>query len=260
MKLKLLSLMAAILTVGLLCTSAGAQSYALNQYFPLGQGNTLVFADNAEPSSSIALQAVLGVELVGLVPTQTVWYWKSASLLRRKSSALAWNLVQGLGRHKDVHFQGIEEIGYTRYDSPDILLPRRMEAGEIFQSSSSYTSYDASDVEIATGTLERTLTLAAVEEVTVRAGTFADCLKFLETVLWEESQGSYGSWERTFWLAPGVGLIKWDETASETTAGQGESTEESSWELFLGYVGGNPVLPDVPPETDSASPRPRMSW
>jgi len=260
MKQKLLSLITVVLSIGLFFSSAIAQSYTLNQYFPLGQGNTLVFAETGEESKSIALQTVLGIELVGLVPTQTMWYWESTSLLGRKCSSLAWNLVQGLGRHKDEHFQGIKEAGYTMYDSPDILLPRNMELGETFQCSSSYTRYDASDSEIAVGTLDRELTLAGVEEVTVRTGTFTGCLNFLETVFWEESPDTYGSRERTFWLAPGVGLIKWDETVSETVAGQGESTEESSWELFLGYVSGEPILPNVPPEAESAALGYRMAW
>jgi len=253
MKQKLLSLTTAVLTIGLLFSTAIAQSYTLNQYFPLGQGNTLVFAETGEESKSIALQTVLGIQLVGLVPTQTMWYWESKSLLGRKGSSLAWNFVQGLRRHKDVYFQGIAETGYTIYDSPDILLPRNMEVGEILQGSSSYTRHDASDTEIATGTLERELTLAGVEEVTVRAGTFTGSLKFLETVFWEESPDTYGSREKTFWLAPGVGLIKWNEAVSASVPGEGESAEESSWELFLGYVGGEPILPDAPPEADFAS-------
>ena len=129
------------------------------------------------------------------------------------------------------------------YDAADILFPKSMEVGDAFQCSSSYTKYDASDSEIATGTLERELTLTGVEDVTVRAGTFSECLKFLETVFWEEGQDTYGSRERTFWLALGVGLIKWDEAISEFISGEGERTEEGSWELFLGYVNGELILP-----------------
>lgn len=258
---KLLSMITAIfISLLLWCTGALAQSYTLIPYFPLGQGNTLVFAETGEQARGTAAQAVLGVELVGLVPTQTVWYWQSTSLLERKASSLAWNLVQGLGRHKEVLFWGLEKSGSIRFDSPDILLPRKMGIGETVQGSSSYTRLDASGSETATGTLDRALTLAGVEEVTVRAGTFPGSLRFLETVSWDEGQAGYGSRERTFWLAPNVGLIKWDESMSETTTGQGERTEESGWELFLGYVGGEPILPNAPPEADSTCSGPRRSW
>ena len=84
------------------------------------------------------------------------------------------------------------------------------------------------------------MTLTAEERVTVRADTFPGSLKLLETVSWEER---YGNRERTFWLAPGVGLVKWNETVSEFISGEGERTEESSWELILGCVDGELILP-----------------
>jgi len=43
-------------------------------------------------------------------------------------------------------------------------------------------------------------------------------------------------------------------------AGQEESTEDSSWELSFGYVGGELILPNDPPEADSASPGYGMAW
>jgi hypothetical protein len=260
MKRQLLSLIGAIITIGFFCSSADAQPYTLNQYFPLGQGNALLFAETGEENKTLALQAVLGLEVVGIIPTQTTWYWSSTSLLARKSSSLAWNLVQGLGRHKDTYFQGLEATGYTLYDSPDILLPRSMATGAIFERSSSYTRYDATDTEVATGTIEREVTLVGVEEVTVRAGSFTECLKFSETVSWEEDQNNYGSWEKTFWLAPGIGPVKWDQAVSETIAGQEESMMESSWELLLGYVGGEPILPGESPEAATALPGCGMGW
>ena len=260
MKLKLLSLIVAILSIGIFSSGADAQSFILNRYFPLGQGNTLLFAETGEQSKSTALQAVLGAEVVRLVPTQQVWYWKSSSLLEITRSSLAWNPFRGLGRHKDAQFQGLEQTGYCIYDTPEILLPKTMEVGETFQGSSSYTRYDAGDNEIASGTSERELTLAGMEEVTVRAGTFAECLKFTETVSWEEGQASYGSCERTFWLAPDVGLVKWYETVSETIIGQGETSTAGDWELFLGYVGRELIVPTAPPEASSGAPRCGMTW
>jgi hypothetical protein len=56
--------------------------------------------------------------------------------------------------------------------------------------------------------------IAAIENVTVPAGTFTNCIKFHKTDLWSGNPNP----THDEWIAPGVGMVKWVDYDTDTDA------------------------------------------
>jgi hypothetical protein len=58
---------------------------------------------------------------------------------------------------------------------------------------------------VITNTRNERIAIAAIETVTVPAGTFTNCIKFHKTDLWSGNPNP----THDEWIAPGKGMVKW---------------------------------------------------
>jgi hypothetical protein len=92
-----------------------------------------------------------------------------------------------------------------------VLFPERIASGGTFTTESTAWSCRPGGLPLPVN-VKRTVRLAAVEDVTVPAGTFAGCLR-LETETARTRAGHEAQVAReTVWLAPGVGIVKRERT------------------------------------------------
>ncbi|MFC1671897.1 hypothetical protein ACFL01_02050 [Planctomycetota bacterium] len=104
---------------------------------------------------------------------------------------------------------------YALLEPDRLLLPRIMSVGDLHAQTVDVSYYDADDQLTDEGTISLTLKLAAVEDVTVTAGTFTSCLKFERTETTDLTDYSNTSTE-TVWMAKDVGIVK--QTSEHTGA------------------------------------------
>jgi hypothetical protein len=93
---------------------------------------------------------------------------------------------------------------YRVYDNPLILLTSSMREGATFASAVTGTNTDTFSGFTEFGITSAQITAVGIEDVTVPAGAFNNCLKLVD-----QRQGTLvGNWTRTNWLCPGIGLTK----------------------------------------------------
>ena len=130
------------------------------------------------------------------------------------------------------------------FEPPVTILPSSFSIGIHITGSGLGHFSDSSGFQITgTGTVDSTV--EAIEDVTVPAGTFANCIK----VRWKFSRtAANGSYQQTddvtFWLAKGVGIVKEVVTHTITLNGQAD-TENKTGVLTNAKVGGI-IYPQVP--------------
>ncbi|MDY6862740.1 MAG: hypothetical protein SV062_07095 [Thermodesulfobacteriota bacterium] len=207
--------------------------YDLKSYYPIKQGNVMIYKEKVEGAAKAqkCFSATFGIELLGFTPVNRVWEWESSDTEGFGYELLAWHLTEGLKLYKE--YEGDE---YLEYDEPMILFPPKMKIEDsIGPASYNYKWYDSDGEELFSGTESVTLTLLGLEDITVDAGVFTDCLKFQEEGSWEESTGDWGNYKDTFWLAKNVGMVKCIEEETEFESGE-EETETVIFELKKSFL------------------------
>jgi len=183
-------------------------AYDMAEYFPLNQGDTWIYAGTTNhPLETIYLpysekRVINGTEVVNGVETTKKWLGPEIG-----NNYWCWAIdSEGVKKHKWYH----EGFGYyIVYDPPEIYFPARLDVGETYQGSFAATVYSIDDDSILyTVTGNNSITLESVEDVTVIAGRFKDCLKFIFFEKWQTTDGSMArETEQTIWYARNVGLI-----------------------------------------------------
>ncbi|MBN1460496.1 MAG: S-layer homology domain-containing protein [Armatimonadetes bacterium] len=161
--------------------------YDVTEHFPLGGGDTWVYeATEGVYSKTVSgIQEVDGVDYAQII-NQTdggIDYWRGAP--------------EGLylGGFYD------PEEGTITFNPP-VLIPNGLFPADT--GSQATTAYQDGTTELGPVTLE--WTFVAVEDITVPAGTFSDCMKLHINM----NMGDGGTDEFHLWVARGVGIVKRD--------------------------------------------------
>ena len=201
--------------------------YQMSQYLPMEQGDYWVYSGSEDGENYTEITIINGTETInGIETIRKITY--------EDYECLAWD-GEGLKWYKEGEVD--DEGDYMVFDSPVLLFPLQMEVGQQITASVSYSEYENGQFD-ETGTGSRTLTLVGLEDITVPAGTFTNCLKFIENISWQESDGGYGTIEKTFWLAEGIGEVKSISTETEYNPEEGTETETRVRELTFASIGG----------------------
>lgn len=197
-----------------LLSSPAWSAYDMQGYFPLATANSWTYLNKGKEQGSsrwgieVKRQQFTAQETVNGVTTMRLETTETSSNNESNPENYAWS-EDGLKLYR---------MGENLCTTPLTLLPRQMEIGTPLQSSA-----DCGDGSVAV-----THTLQSVENVSVEAGNFADCLK-LHLVL----QGSGWSSDETSWYCPNVGKVK-----STWTDVEGTATYLNSDELRWATIGG----------------------
>lgn len=193
---------------------ADAETYKMQDYYPLGQNDYWIYARElyiTEPESGTEDRIVME-ETVKVIGTKMVKDVECVELEINEGEFYRYDYVtmteEGLRTYKDIAEDGCYKIE----DSPAIEFPAEMEKGQSFYDFHTFTCYEKDGSLDETGQISRTVELTK-EDVTVGQKLFNDCLKLSYSGLWEESGGDYGKIKHTLWLAKGLGVIKsiWEE-------------------------------------------------
>ena len=125
------------------------------------------------------------------------------------------------------------------FSPPSVLYPEKMPLGKTLAFFSTVNYSDYHGMLLNAGTLLKTLTLEGVEDVTVPAGHFADCLRItrLRTTIYANDESGQ-TCRNTEFLAKGVGLIKQRIHCTLTTSADATSSSYEERELFSAVIGG----------------------
>jgi hypothetical protein len=189
-------------------------AYDVADYYPLGQGFSWTYQETENGSTEEYTETIDGSEDVNGVTTKK---------LVRDSGVYACLLFdsEALKLYKEV----AAGIGYLIYDPPHGYFPAEADIGQTSSYFSGWTQYDLSDSPVNGGTIGSSLTLEAVEDVSVPAGNFSGCLRFYYLRQVSEVTGEIDIIEGTAYLAPDVGVVK-DEYTYKEYDDQGGLVEE----------------------------------
>lgn len=221
----------------------GTLPYDTSEYFPLGLSDTWttreiqteITQEGEQTDENIDTKAILGTEKIKGVD----------ALKRGNPGSGSYDLMtntSGIKVYKsyDADFEEdvlVEETTNT-YNPPVLYVPPRLSVGTRHSFKSTVTSKStlAGKAVIKwTGDM----IVEGIEDVTVPAGTFNDCLriKFVEnrTV---KGANHVESTEATRWLARGVGIVKQTETEIQFVDGTEVERDISNEELLSATVEG----------------------
>jgi hypothetical protein len=214
--------------VGASLFSSAAWSYDLQSYYPLGQGNSWAYMEleweqgNSRKDSGTEVERLVAQENVsGITTWKKEFYEPNESPLEYDN--IAWT-EEGLFKYRKAdEDDGV--LSFQTCTTPLMLLPRQLEIGESRQSTFSCGGN-------MSGTL--THTLQGVENVSVEAGSFSNCLKIRMDI-----QGAGWTTDETQWLCPNVGLVKTTWTDREGGQEVGGTTKELRWATVNGTNHGS---------------------
>ncbi len=179
--------------------SGATTTYNIAEYFPIGQGDTWTY-NNAETHLISGTEAVNGVIATKMITD-----------VANGDTYLLFDIYSGALRfHKIVDLDDIAGCGWswTVFNPPAIMMPAELSIGGIHTTSTT-ASYENCAGLVVTQTITHEGTLEAVEDVTVPAGTFKNCLRYkMVTLNIPNDQGVPSNAYQTWWMAKGVGLVK----------------------------------------------------
>jgi len=214
MRLRKCLIIVAFIVFALACFSCLLLSYNPEDYFPLQQGNEWTYAFTLNGNTLPSLEVFIdGTDLVNGV--ETIKYNMSSPVPNEYDYFCYTIDSEGLKQHK---WYWATFGTYSIFDSPRIEIPSNFKWGEVHEESLSYTTYNIDDNSlVGTFTGSETVTFESIEDVTVPAGTFNNCLKVsiaLAATLGDWTQG----FDEILWLAHGVGMVKHHTTNYERNA------------------------------------------
>ncbi len=131
----------------------------------------------------------------------------------------------------------VNEIVET-YNPPLMYLPPRLSVGTRHAFKSTMTHKESSGFN-ATAKITVDLVVEGIENVTVPAGNFQDCLRiWIKRGLIAKKFNHEESSESTYWFAKGVGIVKREENSTEINNNVVEKKQISTAELLSATVGG----------------------
>jgi hypothetical protein len=230
--------------LNIISSFTGTLPYDTAEYFPLNLGDsrtteeiqTEITAEGEETYENIDTITVFGTEKIkGVIAMQRGDTEEGYYDLMTNTNGVKIYKMYAADFEDDVLVFEILET----FNPPLMYLPPRLSVGTrgTFKSTMTVTAKGGSGFK-ATAKVTVGMVVVGMEDVTVTAGSFQDCLRVKITrhlvapkVKYEESS------ETTIWLAKGVGMVK--EMGSDVEITEGE-VEESSYtdELISATVGG----------------------
>ena len=194
MKLKKHLITVALIFFVMTFLRGNVSAYDMAEYFPLNQGDEWIYLNNFPYDGRLPVKKVIdGTELVNGVETIKFENGDCYAMDSEGLKMYKWNEPGPM---------------YLIFDPPRIIFPAQFDVGETYLGSISAKVYSSDDDTFLDLTLtgNNTVILKSVEDVTVPAGTFKDCLKiYTYTTL---LQDHFGGAITTEWYARNVGLIK----------------------------------------------------
>ena len=138
---------------------------------------------------------------------------------------------EGFKMHKE-HRPAIGN--YFIFDPPFLTVPAEFDVGDVEQSSYSVLVYSiTTDALLDKASASGTVSFESVEEVTVTAGTFEDCLKISTSSSSQSpTSGIVTEFEDISWYANKVGRVKRETTETWYNIAEiGDIETTSTWEL-----------------------------
>lgn len=208
------ALVPACLVGAALLSSPAWSAYDLQNYYPLAAGNSWTYLERDKEhgdtrwNAGVKQEQIASREMVNGVSTWRLDATHGLNDNSPRSDNVAWTEEGAM----------LYRMEGDLCTTPLMLLPRQLEIGEPRQSSA----------DCGGGGATITHTLLGVENVSVEAGNFSNCLKVRLFL-----QGSGWSSDETQWLCPNVGKVK-----STWTDVEDGMTHLNSYELRWASVGG----------------------
>ena len=217
----------------------GTLPYDTAEYFPLGQGDTWTFHEIEHDGNTVEedteTYAIMGTEKIsGKFAAKKVE-------LDDGNYELITN-TNGIQFYKDYETDtedgGVIEETFDTYSPPIMYVPPRLSVGTRHSFKSTLIHKSSTGVNV-TAKITGEMVVEGMEDITVAAGTFQDCLKIKLTRHVIVSKLQYeGHTEVTMWLAKGVGTLKEMSSDTEFTGGVFEGESSQDVELISATVGG----------------------
>lgn len=186
--------------------------FAIADYFPIGQGDTWTYRKIED--EELYWETISGIENINGV--------EAVKKIDEDGYELLTN--NGITYYKEYDSDDIAGCGWSQgvFTPPITLCPAEVYIGAKYTFNVSETYTDCTGFT-DTATLSGGMTVEGIEDVTVPAGTFKDCLKV---------KMKSGKKEFQNWLAKEVGIVKaiWTETNGEV--------DVDNVELVSATVGG----------------------
>jgi len=244
MKTKKYLMVAAFVFMVITFWSGNLLAFDMAEYQPLGEGDTwinlvtLTVTGNIEEAGTfgpyVSKAVVTGVEIVNGIETMDVEFGPPFSTT--PSYFCQVMDAEGFQLHKE--FLPALYV-YKIYDIPSVYWPAQFDLGETHEGVFSKTIYNVADDtlnSIATG--NNSAVLESVEDVTVPAGTFNDCLKIYSSFTEQTDSGWTISGDNTSLLYHNVGSIKSSSTTYFRHPEEEDFTTVQTIELLRAKVSG----------------------
>lgn len=209
-----------------------AEAYRLAEYRPLHQDDAWSYhhVSDSEDENTVN-QSVTGVEagdIMEFIRLQVAENGNYQLLTNTDGIVLYESFTAG-------------DAGWTAfaYEPPYVLFPAEMTAGISYTSEPAEVTRTLPEGNAALiATMARESVLEGVEEVTVPAGKFEDCLRILHRMTITFANGGVKTCDEYNYLAKRVGLVKGRSHCTMTPVEGEVSTSNDSRELLSATVGG----------------------
>ena len=181
--------------------------FTIAEYFPLAQGDTWTYR---EEDGELTTPIISGTESINGVNAAKMIDEDGDYQLHTNSNGITW--------YKTYDADDLAGCGWSQsvFTPPITITPAEVSIGAKYTSNFT-TNYSNCRGESKTTSSSTEWTIEGIEDVTVTAGTFKDCLKLkikFNNIFSDE--GQIQSSEATMWLAKGVGKVKWINNSGYT--------------------------------------------
>lgn len=221
---------------GIFTVSGGVVTYNMIEYFPLGLGDTWTYL---EDDGGYTTEIASGTETVDSIIAKKLEEAGEGDYILFTMDS------NGLNKYKD--YETDDGMWKTiLYEPPVHYSPAQVSIGTVQAYNSNATVLDSEGFS-ATGTVSGTATVEGIEDVTVPAGFFQECLRIKTFTNTSFEGGTFSEIsESTIWFANGVGIVRDTGTATSYMSGEPVGTETWDDVLVDATVGG--VSYPVPPQ------------
>jgi hypothetical protein len=176
-------------------TPVDGTTFTISEYFPLEQGNTWTYR---EEDDDLTVKTISGTEKINAVD--------AAKMIDEDGDYSLWTNTNGLVWYKEYDADDIPGCGWKQqlFNPPIHASDPVVSVGSTYASYTVLTKIDCTGSS-ATASVSYEFSIEGIENVTVPAGTFNNCLR-IKGIL--SMNGGAQTSELTIWLAKGVGEVK----------------------------------------------------
>jgi hypothetical protein len=180
----------------------GTEIYNITEYFPLEEGDTWTYREEDE---ELTTKIISGTENINGVIAKR--------MLDEDGDYTLWTNTDGIKWYKEFDADDIQDCGWEQinFNPPIGASGSSVTVGSIFSSTTIMIRTDCTGYS-TTESISYESRIEGIEDVTVSAGTFEDCIK-IKINLTSDFQNA----EITIWLAKGLGQIKSSNISSNGT-------------------------------------------